>query len=244
MYYSKNYTTKWHDTDCGGLLRPSALLVYMQETANLQCRDYGMDLNDLHSKEGMGFLLSRIMIKVFSPLHAYEDIEVRTWCINAKGYDFIRCFSVHRGEELTALAISHWALVDIREKKMHRTSEFDREFPMGELPDEPRIPGRVRIPASTEMEEVGHRSIVYSDLDFNRHMNNTRYPDMICDHLPSMEGKWVSSLSLSYLREAAFGDTLTVLRAPAPGEGESYLIRTKRPDGLVCLEAEIGLESL
>jgi hypothetical protein len=67
---------------------------------------------------------------------------------------------------------------------------------------------------------------------------------MICDFLPSMNGRWVTSLSLSYLREAAFGDTLTVNRAIAAGDGEGYLIRTTRPDGATCLEAEICLSSL
>ena len=128
MYYSHQYVTKWHDTDGDGVMRPSALLVYMQETANLQCREYGMDLNDLHHIEGKGFLLSRIMIKVFSPLHAYEDIEVRTWCIDNKSYDFIRCFAVYRGDEMMALAVSHWALLDIHEKKMIRTTDFRRDF--------------------------------------------------------------------------------------------------------------------
>ena len=244
MYYSTHYTTKWHDTDGDGVMRPSALLVYMQETANLQCRAYGMDLNDLHHIEGKGFLLSRMMIKVFSPLHAYEDIEVRTWCIDAKGYNFIRCFAVYRGEEMMALAVSHWALLDIHEKKMIRTTDFRRDFPFGELPDESVLPKRVRIPASLEMETVGERRIVYSDLDFNRHMNNTKYPDMICDYLPSMDGKWVTSLSLSYLREAAFGDTLTVHRKVSEDRANTYLIRTTRPDGATCLEAEIGLASL
>jgi acyl-CoA thioesterase FadM len=244
MYYSTHYTTKWHDTDGDGVMRPSALLVYMQETANLQCREYGMDLTDLHHKEGKGFLLSRMMVKVFAPLRAYEDIEVRTWCIDSKGYNFIRCFSVHRGDDMMALAVSHWALVDVHEKKMLRTTDFRRDFPYGELPDESLLPKRVRIPAALEMEDVGRRAIVYSDLDFNRHMNNTRYPDMICDYLPDMDGRWVSSLSLSYLREAAFGDVLTVRRAAALGDGETYLLRTNRPDGLVCLEAEIGLSKI
>ena len=241
MYYSTHYTTKWHDTDGDGVMRPSALLVYMQETANLQCREYGMDLTDLHHTEGKGFLLSRMMVKIFIPLHAYEDIEVRTWCVDTKGYNFIRCFAVYRGDEMTALAVSHWALVDIHEGRMLRTSEFRRDFPYGELPDESILPRRVRIPASVEMETVGARRIVYSDLDFNRHMNNTKYPDMVCDFLPSMDGKWVNSLSLSYLREAAFGDTLTVSRTTAEGEGETYLLRTTRPDGATCLEAEVGL---
>ena len=223
MYYSTHYKTKWHDTDGDGVMRPSALLVYMQETANVQCREYGMDLTDLHHAEGKGFLLSRIMVKIFSPL---------------------RAFAVYRGDEMMALAVSHWALLDIHEKKMIRTTDFRRDFPFGELPDESALPKRVRIPNTLEMEEAGQRTIVYSDLDFNRHMNNTKYPDMICDYLPSMDGKWVTSLSLSYLREAAFGDTLTVYRTPTEGEGEGYLIRTKRPDGVVCLEAEIGLSNI
>ena len=244
MYYSAHYRTKWHDTDGDGILRPSALLVYMQETANIQCREYGMDLNDLHHIEGKGFLLSRMMVKIFAPLHAYEDIEVRTWCIDNKGYNFIRCFAVYRGDEQMALAVSHWALLDVAEKKMIRTTDFRRDFPYGEMPDETLLPPRVRIPAATDMEIVGARTIVYSDLDFNRHMNNTRYPDMICDFLPSMEGRRVSSLSLSYLREAAFGDTLAVSRAPMEGEGEGYLIRTTRPDGAVCLEALVELSDI
>ena len=246
MYYTQTYKTKWHDTDGGGFMRPSALMVYMQETANIQCREYGMDLTDLHHKEGKGFLLSRNMVRIFSPLRAYEDIDVRTWCIDNKGYNFIRCFSVHRrgadgSEEMAALAVSHWALVDVADGKMIRTTDFRRDFPYDELPDETLLPRRIRIPASAELEEVGTRRIVYSDLDFNRHMNNTKYPDMICDFLPSMDGKWVSSLSLSYLREAAFGDTLTIHRAPVPTTPNAYLIRTTRPDGAVCLEAEIGL---
>ena len=241
MYYSKHYTTKWHDTDPDGIMRPSALLVYMQETANLQCREYGMDLTDLHHVEGKGFLLSRIMLRSFAPLHAYEEIEVRTWCVDTKGYTFIRCFSVHRGGQTVALAISHWALVDIRDGKMLRTSDFRRDFPYGELPDESLLPRRLRIPPTTVMEAVGERRIVYSDLDFNNHMNNTKYPDMICDFLPDMGGKRVTTLSLSYLREAAYGDTLTVSRTAVEN---GYLLRTTRPDGAVCLEAEIGIDAI
>ena len=75
-------------------------------------------------------------------------------------------------------------------------------------------------------------------------MNNTKYPDMICDFLPSMDGKWVRTLSLSYLREAAFGDTLAIHRGLVADTPDAYLIRTTRPDGAVCLEAEIGLSDL
>ncbi len=249
MYYSQTFRTKWHDTDAFGYMRPSALLVYMQETANLQCKAYDMDLDRLHHEEGLGFLLSRLMLRVDAPLRAYEDIEVRTWCPPSKGMTFRRCFALYRDETLLSTAVSDWALMDLRARKLLRVSDFQREFPMGELPDENTLPRRVRIPAFLPMDDVGERRIMYSDIDFNHHMNNTRYPDMVCDFLPDMTGRWVRTLSLSYMREASYGDTLTVSRttAPAPaldGVSETYLLRTTRPDGVVCLEAEVGLSEL
>ncbi len=241
MYYSQTYKTKWHDTDACGYLRPSALLMYMQETANLQCRDWNCDLNRLFHEEHLGFLLSRIAVRVDAPLHAYEDIEVRTWCGESRGLTFLRAFSVHREGRLVAEAMSHWALVDISTRKLVRARDFDRPFPIGNLPDETRLPPKAHIPAQTPVEAVGKRTIVYSDLDFNRHMNNTKYPDMFCNFLPGMPGRWVRSLSLSYIREATFGDILHVSRTVSEDDPDTYLFRTTRLDGELCTEAMISL---
>ena len=244
MYYSENFTTKWHDTDANGILRPSAVLVYMQETANHQCRAYDMDLDILHRERGLGFLLSRIQMRFYAPIYAYEDIEVRTWCPPSRGLSFHRCFAIFRGEEKVAEALSVWALMDLHTRKLVRTSDFEGEFPTGDMPDEAALPSRVRIPSVFPMEDVGNRRIAYSDLDYNNHMNNTKYPDMVCDFLPNMAGKRVSSMALSYLREAVYGDTLTVRRAAVEGNPHAYLLRTARPDGTVCLEASVTLEEI
>jgi acyl-ACP thioesterase len=76
-------------------------------------------------------------------------------------------------------------------------------------------------------------------------MNNTRYPDMICDFLPILpEGKRVGTMSLSYVKEAALGDTFTVFRAPMPDTPDAFLVRTKREDGQVCLDASVTLENI
>ncbi len=241
MYHPETYTTKWHDTDPSGVLRPSRLLEYMQETANLQCRKYGMDLNDLFYKEGLGFLLSRLQLRVDAPLYAYEDIEVRTWCPPSRALSFLRCFSILRQGEVVAEALTTWALMDMKHKTLVKVSDFQREFPMGDTLDESTLPKKIRIPAAAEMETVGERHIVYSDLDFNFHMNNTRYPDMICDFLPDLRGKFVSSLSLAYMNEAAFGDILTVQRAQ---DSETHLVRALRGDGKICTEAAVETKNI
>lgn len=244
MYYAKTYTTKWHDTDACGILRPSRLLEYMQETANLQCRDYGMDLNALFYHRGLGFLLSRSQVRIYAPLRAYEDIEVRTWCPTSRALSFLRNFQVLRGGEVVAEALTTWALMDVKNQTLVKVKDFDGTFPDGEPLDESTLPKKVRIGTSVELPCVGHRKIVYSDLDFNHHMNNTKYADMLCDFLPAMEGKYVGVLSMSYLREAAFGDDICIGCLPALGEFERYLFRTTNPQGQVCLEAEVELRPL
>lgn len=242
MFYSLKYTTKWHDTDPCGIMRPSRLLEYMQETANIQCRDFGMDLNDLFYNEGLGFLLSRLQLRADAPLHAYENIEVRTWCPPSRALSFLRCFTILRDGVVVAEALTTWALMDVKNKALVRVNSFNREFPEGESLDEATLPKKVRIPATAEMDTVGERRIVYSDLDFNFHMNNTKYPDMVCDFLPDMKGKFVSSLSLAYMNEGAFGDTLSIQRSLS--ENGDYLLRTVRGDGKVCLEAAVGLKNI
>ncbi len=241
MYHQESYTTKWHDTDPSGVLRPSRVLEYMQETANLQCRKYGMDLNDLFYKEGLGFLLSRLQLRVDQPIYAYEDIEVRTWCPPSRALSFLRCFSILRRGEVVAEALTTWALMDTRNKMLVKVSDFQREFPMGDTLDEATLPKKIRISAALEMEPVGKRRIVYSDLDFNFHMNNTKYPDMVCDFLPDMSGKFVSSLSLAYMNEGSFGDTLQIQRSQTV---EAYLVRALRGDGKICFEAAAELKNV
>ena len=154
MYYSETYTVKWHDTDHNDVMRPSRLLEYMQETGNHQCRDYGMDLNTLFHERGMGFLLSRIRIRVYAPIHAYEEIEVRTWCPPSRGLSFLRCFAVLRGGEVVAEASSTWALADARNKTLVKVSDFEAEFPTGDPIDEANLPKNIRIPRDLEMELV------------------------------------------------------------------------------------------
>ena len=95
------------------------------------------------------------------------------------------------------------------------------------------------------MPTVGRRPIVYSDLDFNHHMNNTKYADMLCDFIPDMAGRYVSALSLSYLREATFGDEITVHRQSLSPDGSCFLFKTvSSTTGQICLEAQVELSSV
>ena len=239
MIYSEPYRTRWHDTDANRQLRPSQLLVYMQETSNQHVAHVGMTLDELRDKKHLAFILSKIRIAFHRPLYAFEDIEVQTWTTPSRGYSSCRCFRILRGGEVIAEADSTWALIDTESRQLRKPDETGYPFE-NEEPLSLSVANRIRFPADCPLAEVGKRKIVYSDLDYNMHMNNTRYPDMLCDHLPLEKVEQIRGMTLSYLHEAAYGDTITVLRAEQNG---TYFFRTVNEAGTVCLEAQITTEA-
>ena len=239
MKFVQHYTVKWHDTDANRHVTPSHLLMYMEETSNRHLIAAGMSLDELRDTRGLAFLLSRIAIRIYEQLFADEEIEVETWVCESRGLSFVRCFRVLRGGVTVAEAYSIWALMDLNQKKLLPTSAFPYQIEP-ELPLGPEVSARVRFPALDLMECAGERKIVYSDIDYNGHMNNTHYPNMLCDFTPDIHRKNVVGITLSFLHEAAYGHTLKIWRMEREGGG--YFFRTVDEAGTTCLEAQLLTE--
>ena len=248
MKFSFKIKTNWHDTDAHRNVRATKIVEYMQETANRQCEDSGLPLERLRDEKGLAFILGALSLNIYKPLHAYEEIEVRTWCKEAKSYIFQRFFEIARDGEIVAEASSTWVLIDLEKKTMVRADNYDffsGKFYYDEPVDPERLLKKARIHKEIELSEVGKRRIVYSDIDYNMHMNNTHYPDMICDFLCEMtdsENAYrVAQMSLSYVKESALGATLTVTRSEM-GEDGTVFVRTLNESGETCLEAVVRLD--
>lgn len=239
MKFSYHDTVKWHDTDANRRVRPSQILTYMQEAANLQMAANSRNLDRLRDEEGLAFLLSRISIRIYDQLHAYDPFDSETWIVDGHGAATTRCFRILREGQVMAEGLSLWALMDIRQHKLLRASSFDHGFAGDEVLNLPDLPVRFPVPSPSDMDRVGERKIVYSDLDYNGHMNNTRYPDMLCDFTDGILSRQVVGLSMSFLHEATFGHTLQVYRLD---RGEEHLFRTVDADGATCLEARLLTE--
>lgn len=240
MKYTEKYNVRWHDTDANREVHPSGVLMFMQETGNRQFEAAGRPLDGIRDEQGVGFILSRIAIDMPSPIHAYEDIAVETFTCKSRGFTFPRGWEIRREGEVVARAMSQWALVRIADRSLVRADEFPMSF--GDEPElQTEMPLRFRIPRELAFEQVGERRIAFSDIDYNMHMNNTKYPDMLCDFLADPAHTRVTGVSLAYCKEAAYGDTLIVERADA-GEG-IYYIRTRKGEE-TCLEAMVKTQTI
>ena len=239
MIYQETMTARWHDTDATLAVRPSQTLVYMQEMAFCHLNSVDRNLDKLRFEEGLAFILTRLTLKFYRPIRPAETITAQTWISDGKGLNFPRYFRIQKQDgTVAAEGASSWLLIDLNTHLPRRVSDFAYGFE-SEEPLPFATPRRFPVPA--DMVEVGLRKIVYSDIDYNGHMNNTRYPDMVCDYLPEGVVGRIHTMHLEFVREAKFGSTLRVMRGERTSEqGDTvYLVQTVDEQGEVCLAAEV-----
>ncbi len=228
-------TVDIHDVDFMGVARASALMRYIQSAAQTQLTVNGMSYDELRKRKKV-FILSKIKIEFTDTIRAYEPLTAITYPANSRGYSFLRCYKLKKNGVTVARAVSVWALVDTDTHALVKVNDFDLGLTTYDVLDMPL--SRILIPS--DIAPVGTYTVSYADTDQNRHMNNTRYPDMYANFLP-LENRRIENITISYLNEAPQGDTLTVMRAVCDGV---FYFRTVTSDGKINTEAEITLTDI
>lgn len=236
--FTKNYVVNCHDTDLNGTLTPSGCMRYMQDTVNFQMEKFGPSYNELMER-GMSFILSRIKIIFRKPVFSHDEIESLTWAdTRCRAFSFSRCYEIKKNSETVAEASSVWALVDVASGHFIKVSDFGSPYGYAEPLDIP-LKRKLAPAGDMEVKKVGEKTVFYSDVDKNVHMNNTVYADVLWNFVPDFKDRRISSLDIIYESEAPLGETLEVYR----GECENgYFFRTVRPCGKVNVEAVIEVE--
>lgn len=234
-YFSTNLKVDIHDVDYNGVARTSALMKYIQSAAQTQLTEGGMSYDQLKSKK-RAFILSRIKMEFTETVRAYEPLCAISFPCNSRGYSFLRCYKLLRDGVTIGRAASVWALIDTDTHALIRVNDFDLGLQTFDPLDMPL--SRIIVPK--DVEKVGTYTVSYGDTDQNKHMNNTRYPDMYSSFLP-LQNKRIESITINYANEAPMGDVLTVYRQESDG---LFYFRTVRSDGKTNTEAEIKLTNI
>ena len=247
--YQKNDAVTCQMTDRFGFCRLSDTLRFLQEAAAEQLELCGPDEKTL-SEQHRAFFLSRISVELDVPLLRGERVLSETWpCASSRGYAFDRCYRLTKaGENAPAVrAVSQWAMISTDDRRLVRVEDSGFFYSRDEALTV-SIPLRFRIPKTAEWIPCGEKKVSYSDADRNGHMNNTHYPDLVCDALPALNETGtptpirVTAFAAAFLHEAPIGETLSLFRTELPDENGLYYFRTVRvSDGETNMEAAVRL---
>ena len=235
MKFTETYRISSHDFAHNNCMRPSAVLRYMMETANRNMYVQKPSYSELLA-QGYAFLVGRTHLCIYADVQAYDTVTVETWAIPEKGASFDRCYRLLKDGEVVAEAYCVFGLLNLHEKRLCRAGEVDLSY----YTDEPlAISTRFRLP-DREMTVVGEREIRYADTDCNAHMNNTNYPDMLCDFIPEIDQVRVTDVQIAFVSEAPLGERLTVKMGRCEDADKTvFAFETLRADGSVNIRALI-----
>ncbi len=207
--HTETFTVCQMHTDRYGRLTPAALLYFAQEAAGSHCTRLGVDQTFLTPK-GLFWAVSRISAEVTRLPCLGETVTVETWPMPTTRVAYPRAVVAkdEKGEELFRV-ISLWVLMDINTRAMVLPGQSGVEVNGILTGNEPAIPRAIALPA---MDNTTKRTVGFSLLDRNGHMNNTRYMDWVADLLNSEfhEANPIRGFTVCYLSEAREGDEISL----------------------------------
>ena len=226
--YQQDFTITDVYVDCYGRLLPSRILYLMQEVAGQHFAQLAMDYDSLAQRR-MFWAVTRHKVQVTRLPRRGETIHIETWPMPTTRVAYPRSMVAYDmdGNEVFR-SISLWVLMDLDNRNMilPGKSGIDVAGTLrgNELASPLGLPSKV-------LSNHRSRSVCFTDLDRNGHMNNTRYLDWIYDLLPSAfhSGRSIREMTVCYLSEAREGQELT-LQWDFPEEG-CLQVDATRPNG-------------
>ena len=205
------YTQYFEINDSGvdryGRLKPSMILFYAQEVAGQHCLTLSVDYDTL-AKRRLFWAVIRHRVQVTRLPMRGEKIRVETWPMPTTRAAYHRSVVAYdeNGEECFR-SISLWVLMDLDNRNMILPGKSGISV-IGTLRGTELTAPTSLMPK--DLHSSRKRSVCFTDLDRNGHMNNTRYLDWIDDLLPSPfhERHSVKEFTVCYLREAREGQEL------------------------------------
>ena len=199
------------DTDSADRMRLSAILRYQQEAGERHLGPAGLGWREL-SSHGIAFVASRWHAVIHRLPQLEETVTLTTWHRDRKGPRFFRCYEWRDAEGgLLMEGVMQFALVSVTDHRLLRGDEF---MALAPLPDAPHgvgcaDPSRFRM---SDGSAAGTYKVLWSDIDRNGHMNNTRYADLAWDFLPvPLQGRVPREVELHFAGESRQGDLLSAV---------------------------------
>lgn len=207
--YQKEFHIPASAVDRFDRLKLSYALQYLQEASGDHSDLLGTDRNAL-ARKGLFWAVIRHRVQITRLPQAGQTITLETWPLPTTRTAYPRSTVAYddQGRELFR-GISLWVLMDSRSRAMVLPGKSGVEVEGLLRGNELTAPGAL---SPKLLKHCTQRTVHFSDLDWNGHMNNCRYLDWVCDTLPSeFHGCHTPcEFSICYLSEARETETLSL----------------------------------
>ncbi len=230
--FKKNYHIDLRDVDLNKSLKLSSLFSFFQDIASLAAENLGYGINELGEKFGVAWILMRLRVDILRHPRLDEEITIETWPQVPKKLEFERDYIVRdRNGNIIIRAVSAWVIMDIHERKLKRTDVINIQYPS--IMEERAIECKLgKIKDFGYLQNAYKKVIGYSDIDFNGHLNNSKYVDYIMDCFTVEEHQkyHVTSIEVNFKNEALPGDIIHLFKDTSNIQSNQIYIEGKKEE--------------
>jgi len=199
--YQKSFIISNNDVDTKFQLKVSAIFRFFQDVALLATEHLKIDSISL-SKRNIDWVITRMSVEIKRLPKCDEEIIVHTYPGKDMAMLYPRYFFItDKDDNVIIRSSSIWALIDNNTRKVIVDREVISKLPEEKHESQLPLPAKIGLPENAKFIEK--RVIHYSDLDFNSHMNNVRYVELLMDVHDSSFYKEheIKSILLNYNKE-------------------------------------------
>lgn len=145
-------------------------------------------------------------------------VHVRTWLRPTSNAFVTRDYEIILNDEVIGHGTSSFVLLNAETRKPLRDNIGQIDFPSREDGKAPFDAEKIAAKSTGELENLAQFQVRNSDIDGNRHVNNTRYAQWILDALPfaSHEKFTLSEYEVCFIHETKLGDVISIQSEPVP----------------------------
>ncbi len=192
------------------LIKNESILEIFENIGGEHSNSVSFGANDIE-KTGASWVLLDWKVKVINrPLYA-EKLKVETWGRRfLKAYTY-RDYKIYNSKgELSVIATSKWALIDINTRRVLRLTDELRDKYKPEKMSVFNEDELEKIECPEEFSSQYEYTVGRKDIDVNKHMHNTNYLSLAYEILPEKvyENRPYNLFRISYKKEVKLGDTV------------------------------------
>ena len=242
LHKTYTYTIRNTETDIEDKIHYQALFSMLQESASLDADVYGWGAEEM-DKRKLCWLLLRVSVRMEKMPSWLDTIHIETWSRGADRLYFFRDFVIRDDfGHVLGNASSVWIVV---EKEAHRPvrpsmlMEYERtasdpsqvfDF------DPPKITSKSdEVWLSSEDEKsIAVKFADFTEIDRNRHVNNTRYVAWAIDAFYKKQSEicQISGIDINFISEIKYGSKIFLfssVETDTAAQIDGYVQETKKP---------------
>lgn len=240
MTFQQNFLPQYSQTEVDLRVGCLGYMRYFQDTITRHLLSVGKGNDTIPHDYGICWIVSKYRLQVIERAEIDWSLVAETWIEPEKSKVRLHPnLRVSSGDKTLALGQMEVCLAHIEESRIALLPEIEFPFEMCEDPGIAHPKTRKLRFAEEGLEPAYTRTVRYSDLDNNHHMNNLRYVNVALDALPSELHLQhpVRELELEYLGQCREGDTMDVCRSIADDHAD---ILVRNGAGEIVLKAVLG----